>query len=484
MIPNDTQLPFSEAIDYLADKISIDTDSWLDGAGTVQQVAFTVAGTKGNLLQEIRNAVDDAINNGISIADFTKRFDTIADSYVDNWQLKGDRAWRSQLIYDQNLRQAYGAGRYRQLTEPETLKRRPFWQYRHGDSRVPRPTHLAMDGKVFPAGSLKCHVPAGFNCRCQIFSLSQRDVDREGLTVEDVSDFEADKGFNYLPGKLTKERRDELLKNLDPDIRKLVLGDTEAEFKLPEGATRRRNGTNYVLRNSRWHRADNQDHQPKSRAERASDIYDLTQQFEHEMEHGTATYDSIAEKFLHDLIQLGDRDRAEAAAGKIDMSGAADEQKTRLNAIDFYQLIDRDMGIVKIHADATRAYAQQDTNEIAIPDNLSTKDRRTIQYHEMAHFTEYHNPQLAVDAKTFVYQRRTGDLVKLNEITKSSYRDDEVAYPDKFIDPYVGKVYPTFSTEVLSMGLQNFADPELLADFYHKDKEHFNFIMRYIRGAS
>jgi uncharacterized protein with gpF-like domain len=92
-----------------------------------------------------------------------------------------------------------------------------------------------MDGKVFPADSLPCHIPAGFNCRCQIFSLSQRDIDREGLTVEDV-DFEADKGFNYLPGKLTKERREELLKGLDPDIRKLVLGDTEAEFKLPEGA--------------------------------------------------------------------------------------------------------------------------------------------------------------------------------------------------------------------------------------------------------
>jgi hypothetical protein len=217
----DKQLPFQAAIDYLADKLNLDTETWLDGAGTTQQVAFTVASAKGTLLQEIRDAVDLAINEGISIAQFAKRFDIIADSYVDNWQLKGDRAWRGQLIYSQNLRQAYGAGRYRQMTDPDTVKRRPFWQWRHGDSRVPRPTHLAMNGKVFPADSLNCFPPCGFSCKCQIFSLSQRDIDREGLTVEDV-DFEADPGFDWKPGKLTKERRDELLKGLDPDIRKLV----------------------------------------------------------------------------------------------------------------------------------------------------------------------------------------------------------------------------------------------------------------------
>jgi hypothetical protein len=219
---NSDRLKFQEAIEYFSEKIGIDTDSWVEGQGLVQQVAFTSAGAKGQILQDIREAVDAAINEGISIADFAKRFDAIADSYVDNWQLKGDRAWRGQLIYSQNLRQAYGAGRYRQLTDPETLKRRPFWLYKHGDSRVPRPTHLAMDGKVFPAGSINSHNPFGFNCRCQIFSLSQRDVDRENLKVEDVSDFEADPGFNYLPGKLTEERREELLKGLDPDLKKLV----------------------------------------------------------------------------------------------------------------------------------------------------------------------------------------------------------------------------------------------------------------------
>jgi hypothetical protein len=475
---NPLQLPFSEAIDYFSDKINLDTDSWVDGQGLIQTVAFTVAGAKGQILQDIRDAVDSAINNGISIADFTKQFDKIADSYVDNWQLKGDRAWRGQLIYEQNLRQAYGAGRYWQMTEPSTLKSRPFWQWVHGDTRVPRPTHLAMDGKVFPAGSLNCHVPAGFNCRCQIFSLSQRDVDRENLMVEDVSDFEADKGFNYLPGKLTKERRDELLKGLDPDIRKLVVGDGDAEFKLPEGSTRRRYGVNYVLKDSRWHRADNQETVTRSRSERASDIYELTQQFEHDMEHSKDTYESIAEKFLHDLTQMGDRDRAEAEVKGMDIH----DKELIANAIDFCQLLDKPTGVKAIKFGTDRSFAQTDTGEVGLVDDANKTTTRIEQFHEMAHCTEIALNGAMQDAGEWIKSRATGEPISLSQLTGDpNYGDDETAYPDRFVDPYVGKVYSDGGTEVHSMGLQAFANPKDLVDLYMSDAEHFRLMMRLIR---
>jgi Phage Mu protein F like protein len=237
----DTQLPFQQAIDYFAEKTNLDTDSWIEGQGIVQQAAFTVAAAKGALLQDIRTATAKAINQGISIAEFAKEFGKIADRYSANWELKGDRAWRGQLIYEQNLRQAYAAGRYAQMTDPETLRRRPYWQWRHGDSRNPRPVHLALDGKVFPADSLPWHVPLGFGCKCQIFSLSQRDIDRENLTVEtlvpgqDINytdpktgqtrpiKLEPDKGFDWKPDRnLTPQRRAEILKNLAPDLQQQV----------------------------------------------------------------------------------------------------------------------------------------------------------------------------------------------------------------------------------------------------------------------
>jgi Phage Mu protein F like protein len=242
---NPEQMPFREAIDYFANKTNLDTDSWIEGQGIVQQAAFTVAGAKGVLLQDLRNATAKAINDGLSIAKFAKEFDKIADRYSPDWEMKGDRAWRAQLIYDQNLRQANAAGRYAQMTDPDTIKRRPYWQWKHGDSRNPRPVHLALDGKVFPADSLPFFPPSGFGCKCQIQSLSQRDIDRENLTIEnlrpgqdiDYTDpksgqtrpikLEPDKGFNWKPEKdITHDRRAEILKNLDPDLRQQV----EKEF--------------------------------------------------------------------------------------------------------------------------------------------------------------------------------------------------------------------------------------------------------------
>jgi uncharacterized protein with gpF-like domain len=239
------RLDFREAIEYFSRKLNLDTDSWIEGQGIVQDAAFTVAAAKGVLLQEIRDAVERALTEGKGIQDFLRDFDQIADRWVDNWNLKGDRAWRGQLIFDQNLRNAYAAGRYAQLTKPEVMKLRPYWLWRHGDSRAPRLAHLAMDGKVFEAGKLPFHPPGGFGCRCQVFSLTKRDVERKGLEVSrlergdmvDVVDpsngatrsvrLQPDPGFDHIPGSSSKKQRDAILKRLDPDIRKAV--EREAE---------------------------------------------------------------------------------------------------------------------------------------------------------------------------------------------------------------------------------------------------------------
>jgi Phage Mu protein F like protein len=169
-----------------------------------------------------------------------KRFNNIAASYTNDWPLKGGNSWRGALIYQQNIRQAYNAGRYAQMIQPDVMKLRPYWQWRHGGSEAPRLTHLALDGKVFPADSLPFFPPAGFNCSCSIFSLSERDVQRKGLEVEDLEmgqllevvdpsngqtrtiELKPDKGFDRIPGKSTPEQRAKLLERLDPELRQAV----------------------------------------------------------------------------------------------------------------------------------------------------------------------------------------------------------------------------------------------------------------------
>jgi hypothetical protein len=57
-----SRIEFVEALDYLSEKTNLDTDSYIEGQGIVQDVAFTVAAAKGQLLQDIRDAMDRSIS--------------------------------------------------------------------------------------------------------------------------------------------------------------------------------------------------------------------------------------------------------------------------------------------------------------------------------------------------------------------------------------------------------------------------------------
>jgi SPP1 gp7 family putative phage head morphogenesis protein len=194
---DDQRLPMAEAINYLAQKLDLDTDTWQEGQGTVQLAHFTVAGAKAALLQDIHDTLDRSIDAGESMQQFLDRFAKVAERW------SGKSAWRAQLIYDQNIRQAHGFGRLQQMNE--TVADRPFWQWRHGGSRDPRPEHLHLDGKIFRAEDVTVYPPSGFNCTCSVFSLSRRDLEREGGKLSKF-DLEPDEGFLY---------RDDVQKKID-----------------------------------------------------------------------------------------------------------------------------------------------------------------------------------------------------------------------------------------------------------------------------
>lgn len=74
------------------------------------------------------------------------------------------------------------------MTSPMVKKFRPYWQYDAVNDSHTRPSHLAMDGKVFPADSPiwdTWYPPNGFRCRCAVQTLSKRQVEERGLTVEE-----------------------------------------------------------------------------------------------------------------------------------------------------------------------------------------------------------------------------------------------------------------------------------------------------------
>jgi len=75
-------------------------------------------------------------------------------------------------------------------------------------------------------------------------------------------------------------------------------------------------------------------------------------------------------------------------------------------------------------------------------------------------------------------------IKSLKELTGLPYDDDELAVVEGFIDVYVGRVYPNFvSSEVVSMGLPEFLEPERLRAFMKEDWEHFSIVYGIITGA-
>lgn len=76
---------------------------------------------------------------------------------------------------------------YKQMTEPGVKALRPYWQYDAVNDSKTRPSHLAMDGRVFMADDPIWDTwfpPNGFKCRCTVKTLSKRQMEQRGLTVE------------------------------------------------------------------------------------------------------------------------------------------------------------------------------------------------------------------------------------------------------------------------------------------------------------
>lgn len=220
------KLPFAEAEAFFRNKLNIPTLKWDDLWKAQHAKGFMVAGAyKADMLNDFRQAVDKAITEGTTLETFRKDFDkTVAKN---GWSYKGTRNWRSEVIYSTNIRTSYAAGRWAQLTDPEQLEVMPYLTYKHGDSRVPRPDHLAWDGLTLPADDpwWQTHYPPnGWGCKCRVFGSTQSEygaAKRRGNGEAPPSPIDPktgapagiDKGWDYNVGKAAKEETHQILES-------------------------------------------------------------------------------------------------------------------------------------------------------------------------------------------------------------------------------------------------------------------------------
>ena len=114
------------------------------------------------------------------------------------------------------MQTAYNAGHYKSMTDPITMKLRPYWKYTTaGDGQV-RETHAMMEGRIYRADDPIWDIwypPNGFRCRCSVVSLTKAQVERSGVEVSKSAPYDIDfstgeikyrfpdKGFSNNPAK-------------------------------------------------------------------------------------------------------------------------------------------------------------------------------------------------------------------------------------------------------------------------------------------
>ncbi len=142
--------PFTEAIEYLRQKANLSTKHWWELIGEAHNQSFVVAGAaKNELIEDFHQAINKAIGEGTTLDEFRKDFDNAVAKH--GWSYNGSRYWRSRLIYNVNVRNAYQAGRYAKLNSLAESDAAPYWEYRDkGDVRV-RPQHHSWNGIILRA---------------------------------------------------------------------------------------------------------------------------------------------------------------------------------------------------------------------------------------------------------------------------------------------------------------------------------------------
>jgi len=171
-------LPFDAQIAFFRKKLALSTRSWADIVHGHHDHAFVVAGANRQaLVEDFQVSVQQAIENGTTLAAFRKDFDRIVAEH--GWEYNGTRGWRSRVIYETNLRTSYQAGRYTQL---QTMD---FWQYHHSPaSENARQQHLQWDGLILAKDDPfwdTNYPPNGFGCKCTVTGHSKATMQRKGL---------------------------------------------------------------------------------------------------------------------------------------------------------------------------------------------------------------------------------------------------------------------------------------------------------------
>jgi len=176
-------LPFDEAIAFFAELVPMTVAQFYALAEEMRAKAFRVARVSSmDVIMDVHGAVEKAIDAGETLMDFQGRLNEIMASR--GWG--GLTPWHAETVFRNNIQTAYSVGRYNQMKDSGD---RFYGQYDAVDDFRTRPTHAALDEKIFPMDHPFWDTwwpPNGHRCRCSVNPVHKYVVEEEGLAVETV----------------------------------------------------------------------------------------------------------------------------------------------------------------------------------------------------------------------------------------------------------------------------------------------------------
>ena len=170
---------------------------WRDTSAAQHLTSFTVAKVAQiDILEDIRKAVDAAIAKGWTFERFRRELEPLLRK--KGWwgrkmmrdPLTGETravqlgsVRRLRIIFDTNIRMAYARGRWQAIERLAHV--RPWLRYVAVLDERTRPEHARWHGTIlrWDHPSWQTHYPpCGWNCRCTVQQLSERDLERFGFT--------------------------------------------------------------------------------------------------------------------------------------------------------------------------------------------------------------------------------------------------------------------------------------------------------------
>lgn len=161
-------------------------------------LAFTLAGvTQLDLVTQVWEALDRAIENGTSFGDFKKQ---VSEDLADAWG--GEEPYRVENIFRTNVQTAYNAGRWEQMQDPEVQELRPYNRFVAVlDNRTTVLICRPLADTVLPADDpwWKSHwPPLHFACRSTVLPLTTDQGAEIGFTKK-TPPTQAAPGFGATP---------------------------------------------------------------------------------------------------------------------------------------------------------------------------------------------------------------------------------------------------------------------------------------------